>query len=146
MNKKFQQLKSWINAYLNNHLRAFKESWHKLKNEKIANLLTTSIITLTLTIPVIFYLCILNIQTLTTTWQTNSSQISLYLKPSLSENKIQNFLTNLRNNPSFTAIKYISPHEGLQNFAQTLENSKIITVLKNNPLPPLIVIQPKILN
>ena len=93
-------------------------------------------------LPAGLWLGIENLKTLGHNWHT-SAQISLYLKNDVSNNQLQSLLTQLRNNSDIGFVQYISPSEGLNAFAKQTEFKNAIQLLANNPLPGVIVIQPK---
>jgi cell division transport system permease protein len=70
-----------------------------------------------------------------------SNQVSLYLKSTIKEVEIKNWIYHLKKDPFISNATYISPQEGLRELARQFENDKTITNLEENPLPPVILLK-----
>jgi cell division transport system permease protein len=141
---KFKQRKpkSLIKNYFASHGFAIALSFKKLWSSKFSALMTIFVIAGALTILASFYLLLANVQYLANNWQDSEAKISIYLKPNLDSTAIQRIEQELTANPNIRRIHYISPAEGLKEFASTLGNDKVITSLPSNPLPGMIVADP----
>jgi cell division transport system permease protein len=121
------------------HLRAFKHSITEIARKPLSCAITAIVIGITVAIPAILYLLLHNFQHLTGHWN-NKPSVSIYLKSDVTENKINDLLTALKSQPNIAEIKYISPQEGLKDFNRYAEFSDVLSLLKDNPLPPVITL------
>lgn len=138
MNQNHAQ-KSRTKQWLKNHLTALKEAAHTLMKKPIANLMTLLVIGVTLALPSALYLFIQQTQGVTQHWQKNSS-LSLYLKQGTPEFKIQALMQQLKKNPVFGQMSYVSAEAGLKAFKEATHLGDVLDQLDQNPLPPVIVL------
>lgn len=134
--------KTKINVYIICHIRAALSSLGGLLRKPFSSFMVVAVIGIALALPASLYMILQNAQSLGQHWNNNSTQISLYLNPDLSQNRTQDILNQLHTNPQISDVRYISPDEGLKEFGQTLDLKKLVAVLHRNPLPGVIVIQP----
>lgn len=126
------------------HGHAFVLSLIQFFRYPITNFITILIIAIALALPTGLYVLLKNIRTVSHSWD-KGTQISLYLKTNVTNNKAQEILNNLKKNSEIAAVKYISPEEGMAEFQKTSDFGDILSELKQNPLPPVILVEPKLL-
>jgi cell division transport system permease protein len=130
-----------IVLYLTSHLQAILSGCGRLTKTPLATLMTVFVIGIALALPTALFVLLQNAKMLSQNWN-DSSQISIYLKMNLSQNQIQNLLQRLQQQTNITSIKYISPEQGLTEFQKQIGLENVLSTLKNNPLPGVILIQP----
>ena len=114
----------------------------RLLSKPFSLILTISIIGICLALPASLFVMLNNAKIVGATWSNNSYQIDLFLKPDLSHNQTNDLIKELKQNPEISNVKYISPKEGLENFANATDTSEILKLLNKNPLPGVIIVEP----
>lgn len=132
---------NFLFIYFTNHLQAIISSCGSLMRTPLATLMTLIIIGIALALPSGLFVLLQNAKTVSR-GLNDSSQISLYLKMNLPNNQIQNLLQRLRQQSNISGVKYISPQQGLTEFQLQTDFQNALSQLKNNPLPPVILVQP----
>lgn len=127
--------------YIYQHQQAFYPCWKQLIRHPLGSLTTILVIGLAWALPAILLVIFDNLQQISPGWQ-NSTQISVYLKTQTTEHETQHLLQALQANPAISKTLYVSPQEGLQLFSTHSGFKSLLGNLKQNPLPPVILIQP----
>lgn len=128
--------------YLLRHFSACKISLLRLIHKPWAALLTISVFGLMLALPLILQLGLHNLHTLSNQWD-KGTRITLFLKQKTTIFQAQNLLKQLRHNPDIAKVQYISAEEGARELQTSFGN--ILNDLHDNPLPEVIVVDPKLL-
>jgi cell division transport system permease protein len=130
-----------LTQWYKGHCRAFLTSFNELLAKPLANLMTLMVIGIAVALPFGLYTLLQNLQEISRHWD-NSASISLYLKKGTPDFQITDMLQNLRKNPDIETVKYISPEQGLRDFQRTTQFGDILSELKQNPLPGVVLITP----
>jgi len=134
--------KTKIRVYFICHVRAMISSLGKLLRTPLTSCMTIAVIGIALALPTNFYVLLHNMQNLSQQWNNNSAEISLYLKMHIAPKQIQDLIQKLKTDSEISEVRYISAQQGLQEFSNVLGNDKVITMLAENPLPELIIVNP----
>lgn len=126
----------WL-FWLRSHWLALKESLKKITQKPLSFFLTITVIGITLALPAILYVILNNFQNITNNWN-NKPTISIYLPTTITAENTQQLIQQLKEQPNVTAVNYISPEEGLNDFKKFSEFSDVLPLIKTNPLPPVI--------
>jgi cell division transport system permease protein len=139
-----RKLSLWENAklYLQQHYQALRTSLHQFQQTPLSSGMLCLVIAIALALPGSLLVLIKNAQQLSGSWQS-SSQISVFLKPNVTDKQTKALLKNLSSQDSIANIQYISPQQGLTQLEQQLHLSHSLNLLKTNPLPGVILIQPR---
>lgn len=129
--------------YGRGHLRALKESLRHLYRGGLTSLLMIMVIGITLMLPASLYLMISNLQALGQNWQ-ETTRISLFLANNVSTAAGQTLAEGLANRPGIQSARYISRAQALEEFRAYSGFGEAVDALGENPLPAVIVIQPKL--
>ena len=73
-----------------------------------------------------------------------SAEISLHLKKNVASKIATDLLQKLQKSPIVTKAELISPDEGMKAFAENTALGTLFSSLKENPLPQVIIIHPKL--
>lgn len=130
-------------SWLVTQLSAFATSLGRAIITPFSSLIIILIIGIALALPTGMYVLLQNIRAVSGSWNKNV-QISLYLKKNISTKETQNLLQKLRSNPDVTQVRYISPDDGLKEFQKNSGFSNLLSEIKQNPLPAVVLIQPKL--
>lgn len=128
-------------AWLLNHARALFFSLGKLYRTPVASLMTIAVIGIALALPAGLYVMLGNIKQITSNWN-HGVQITLYLKPHVSNRSMDKLADQLRKNRQIAQVKTISPAQGLSELAKTGGFGGALDALPQNPLPPVIIVTP----
>ncbi len=128
-------------AYINQHLQAFVDGFHKLSHAPLASLMTILVISIALLLPSGLIVLLTNVKTLTGDWQKTTA-ISVYLYPSLSQQQSMDTMRTIQDQDNIKKVSYISPAEGLKTFEQQTGFQQALKVLNSNPLPGVIEVTP----
>ncbi|MCK4870005.1 MAG: permease-like cell division protein FtsX [Gammaproteobacteria bacterium] len=134
--------KTKLNVYFACHMRACFASLGRMVRASFANFITILVIAIALTLPLTFYVATKNVSLVTQDWSSASTQITIYLKADLTRIQTQDVLHELRANTNIANVRYISPTRGLNQFAKVLGSSEITHLLRCNPLPGVVILQP----
>ncbi|MFN5746707.1 MAG: permease-like cell division protein FtsX [Methylococcaceae bacterium] len=130
-----------IKAHAALQYATLKASFRRLWKTPVASLLTILVVAIALALPASFNALIQNarspIEALATT-----SQISLFLKPELSNDTALKVAERLRNNPRIAATELISKEAGLKELAAYSGFGDALAALNSNPLPTVLIIHP----
>lgn len=127
--------------YLLSHLRSLLFGLGELIRSPVATLLTLAVIGIAVALPSGFYLILKNFESISHQWDGQPS-ISVYLTPELNQSAVQDTQKAIKTIQGIDKVNYISPNEGLAEFAKLTKLTGILGNIKNNPLPAVFVIQP----
>lgn len=138
-----EKLKHLLNIWLSQHVRAFNLSLNQYVNHPISNLLTISVISISLALSASFYLLIENIQTASYKWK-DSLQITVFLKDEVSEKQAQILAKKISANNKVNTTYVISKDKALTQYQKLSGFSEAIKIFDENPFPNVIVIKLKL--
>lgn len=131
------KLRSW-----GSHHRAVAvESLLRLLRSPLQSLLTWLVVAIALALPAVLYLGLAQFQHVGQSWQTQP-RISVFLHMRAREAAIQDFRDRLQADASIAAVDYIDPDRALLEFIQYSGLGEVLETLDENPLPPVLVVQP----
>lgn len=142
MNRKKQSPKKISNIFAW-HGQAFFYSLGKLCLQPLANFMTIAVIGIALALPATLFILLQNIQTLSAGWN-NKAQISLFLKQDITDQQAHILQQQLRTQSAIAKVTYISPAQGLAEFAKQSGFGNVLQQLNSNPLPGVLLVEPAI--
>jgi cell division transport system permease protein len=130
-------MKHWINQ----HLQALALVVHRIKHQWLGTLLVSAVIGVTLAIPSLLYVAVSNLsQTLGEVKQ--ETQLSVFLSKEATEQEIETISASLKANSNIKSFKYVPKNEALEQLMASSQNSDLVAMLDNNPLPDAFFISP----
>lgn len=133
-----QRLISW----LWHHIQTAGSSFHTLWKTPLQTLTTILVIAIALVLPSILYLLFESVAEASSQLQQNN-RISLYLQSSAKEAAITDLQHQLQQRDDTVSVTYISADEGLENFQSWSGLGNVLALLKDNPLPPVLMVYPQ---
>ncbi|MCB1826790.1 MAG: permease-like cell division protein FtsX [Coxiellaceae bacterium] len=124
-----------------NHLRAFLSSLGESWRKPFASFMTVMVIGIAVALPFGLYVLLQNLQDISQHWN-NRASISLYLKKGTPDYQIKDLLNQIQQNKSIQTVEYVSPQQGLRDFEKVTRFGNILSELKQNPLPGVVVVTP----
>ncbi|MDR3478244.1 MAG: permease-like cell division protein FtsX [Gammaproteobacteria bacterium] len=131
----------FLKNYFIRHIQAAFNSIGQLSRTPINTLLTSAIIGIALALPTALFILLKNVEVLSHNFQ-QTTQLTLYLKPDITENQARELSQALQKNPNIREVRLISPAEGLNELQQQAGVKNVLEDLQNNPLPWAITILP----
>ncbi len=128
-------------AYLRNHARVLFNTLGQLYRSPLTTLLTVAVIGIALALPSGLYALLQNAQRLSDTWESGA-QISLFLKPSVSDAQAQQLATRLHAQTDIGQVRTLSRAQALEEFRALSGTGEALAALGENPLPALLIIAP----
>ncbi len=128
-------------GYFAIHKQQAMDALRDMCKRPLGNVLTVLVIALSLTLPSVLYLVAKNLVGISDQWQ-NPTQITLYLNKGVSETQAKELQGQIESLDSVASVKYVSPMQGLTAMRQQAGFDEAISLLNNNPLPGVLVVQP----
>lgn len=133
---------SRMRAYLAAHRWALLGTSAQFRRMPFTTALTCVSLGIALAFPAVLYVLLQNVQQVTARWE-GAAQISLFLKASTSEAQALKFAEQLRTQSDIGKVEYLSSARALEEFQQYSGLGDALTLLGENPLPPLLVVHPR---
>lgn len=136
-------LRRRLRAYGDIHLQTARETLQRLIRLRHVSLLTSVVIGLTLALPAGLYVLADNVQTLLPDWREDA-QLSVFFKPGTDLERARDRLREWERRPELIRAELITPEEALAQMRQLPGFDAAIAALGENPLPPVVVLWPKL--
>ncbi len=130
-------------SFLAIHFKQAKASFAALWRRPLFNILTLAVISMALALPASLYLLSKNIASVAER-VAEPSQLSVYLHIDTPEPRIIVLNDDLEQRDEIAKVKYITPHQGLDDLSQYAGFEQPISLLDNATLPAVIVVTPKV--
>jgi cell division transport system permease protein len=137
-----QSKASTLKDYATLHQNALRIAIERLFQTPLTTLLTILVIGIALALPGLLYFILENVKVASAGLNTGT-QITLYLKTGIQENTAQQLISRIKANHQVAQARYISPENGLNEFAKQTGFQDVLNELPQNPLPGVIVVRPK---
>ncbi|CAL7961976.1 cell division transport system permease protein [Gammaproteobacteria bacterium] len=125
------------------HVSAMIEGFSQILRMPLINFFIIFVITFALFLPAGFYVGWKNASALNNVW-SQAAEISVCLKKNISPKAATNIAQQLKLNDAIMDLKLISPDEGMKDFVKYPGFGEFLLGIKENPLPYVIVIYPKV--
>ncbi|OUD15664.1 permease-like cell division protein FtsX [Thioflexithrix psekupsensis] len=129
-------------AWLTHHFYVFFSSLGQFARAPLQNIMAAAVIGVALALPAGFYLLLENVQNISRNWG-GTLQISLFLQADATPEAIQTLSDQLSQRADIQSVQVILPEQALQEYRNLSGFSDALTALNQNPLPAVLVIQPK---
>jgi len=135
-------LKLNLHNYFLRHLQVMLYSLGQLWRTPAATTMTVLVIGIALALPAGLYVLLKNVEQVSSEWE-EASQISLFLHHRTPDQRGKQLAEQLLTWPDINAVHYQSAKDSLDEFRQLSGLDSLLDTLPNNPLPPVIIIQPE---
>ncbi|RKF21501.1 cell division protein FtsX [Alginatibacterium sediminis] len=122
------------------HLQQALASLGELWRTPLSSMLSIAVIGVCLSMPAALQLAYKNVQRLTDSIQSNS-QISLYLQQSVTEKEAKAWQLELSSEGGVADTQFVHRDQGLDQLQQRAGFGSVLSLLEDNPLPHVIVVQ-----
>lgn len=129
--------------YLRHHRDTAKDAFRRLVDAPIPTVLTALVLAIALALPAGLYMVLKNLRTVSEGWADEQVQISVFLKNSINDNEAQRLYKQLVKREDVERVEFISRDKALSEFKQWSGFSNVLDGLEENPLPAVMVVQPR---
>ncbi len=133
---------SWVGAYLAAHRWSLLGTLSQFRRMPYSTILTCVALAISLAFPAVLMALLQNAHRVAAQWD-GGAQISLFLKADTSEAQAEKLADSLRTQRDIARIEYISKQRGLEEFKANSGLGDALSLLSDNPLPPVLVVHPK---
>ncbi|MBU6421798.1 MAG: permease-like cell division protein FtsX [Gammaproteobacteria bacterium] len=130
-----------LRAYLHHHRLTLLRGFTQLGQHPLATFMTVAVIGIALALPAGALVLVNNARGLSAGWQ-GTARLSLFLKTSVSDAAVQQLAEQVRAHAGVASVQVISAQQSLADFQQRSGFNDTLSLLGNNPLPAVLVIQP----
>ncbi|MCU7804081.1 MAG: permease-like cell division protein FtsX [Candidatus Thiodiazotropha sp. (ex Lucinoma borealis)] len=128
--------------WLQRHAQVALASLGQLTRNHLSSLMTCSVIGIALALPVGLHVMLGNLQSISGTWDSGAS-ISLFLKQQIRDDQAASLAEKLRLHQRIEDVELITREKALAEFQALSGYADALEALDSNPLPALLIIQPK---
>jgi cell division transport system permease protein len=128
--------------WLQRHAQVALASLGRIVKNNLASLMTCSVIGIALAMPVGLHVMLGSLQQVSGAWDSGAS-ISLFLKQQVSDQQAASLAKKLRLHQRIEDVELITRETALKEFKQLSGYAEALEALDNNPLPAVLVVQPK---
>ncbi|MES9850521.1 MAG: permease-like cell division protein FtsX [Candidatus Thiodiazotropha sp. L084R] len=128
--------------WLQRHAQVSLSSLGRLFGNRVSSLMTCAVIGIALALPVGLHVMLSNLQGISGGWDSGAS-ISLFLKQNVSDTQAISLAEKLRQHGRIENVELINRRSALEEFQNLSGYADALEALESNPLPNLLVIQPK---
>ena len=129
-------------SWLRHHKSTARDSYSRLWKTPIPTLMTLAVLAIALALPGLMYVGLKNVHQLSGDWQ-GDPKISLYLQKELSDEQAEAFSHKMLLRQDLIAVELVTKDQGLLEFQAISDFSDVLEFLGSNPLPSVVVIQPR---
>ena len=130
-----------VTARLIRHVQQAIGSLGDLWRTPFTSIMTVLVLGISLTLPATLHLFVKNAKTITEQWDT-ASEISLFLKLSVTEKSAKNLIHRIELYPEVSKVTYISAQQALIEFKILSGFGQALEYLDKNPLPATLLVTP----
>jgi cell division transport system permease protein len=129
------------NVWLSRHVSVLFFSLGQVLRHPLPSLMTAAVIGIALALPTGLYLLLENVQYVSRDWN-RAAQISLFLKPDLQPVEVEQIAEKIYQLPEIDHVRIITPEAALAEYRTLSGFGEAMSVLEENPLPAVLVLQP----
>jgi cell division transport system permease protein len=130
-------------AWAINHLRTLISSLGTMTRQPASSFMTIAVIAIALALPAGLFVLLNNASNVSVGWD-NSAQISIFLKPHVTEKQAKKLMVKLRLYDDVKNVSMINKKQALNEFKKISGFGDALDSLEDNPLPHVLTIQPLI--
>jgi cell division transport system permease protein len=131
-----------FDAWLAHHSTSAIESLLRLFQTPLQSGMTWLVVAIAVTLPATLFVALTNLEQLTQQWQKNS-EMSVFLRQNAQEKAINELQQRWSARADIAQLTYISPTDALAEFRLHSGLGRIVDSLEQNPLPSVLLVQPK---
>jgi len=133
--------RSRMAKFVAHHGWVAKTSLQQLLITPLSTLLTAAVIAIALSLPAGLFLLLNDLQSIVVGWQ-GTAQVSVFLKKSVVDGQAKSLSRSLKSWEEITGVRYVSAAQALEEFQEHSGFGDALSILKENPLPAVFIIEP----
>ena len=133
--------RSRLSRFVAHHGWVAKTALQQLLVTPLSTLLTAAVIAIALSLPAGLFLLLNDLQTIVVGWQ-GTAQVSVFLKKQTTDSQAQRLSRSLKSWDEISEVRYVSAEQALQEFQDRSGFGDALSILKENPLPAVLIIEP----
>jgi cell division transport system permease protein len=133
--------RSRLGAWRDQHFFSFFSSLGRLASRPWATSLTVLVLGFALALPLLFFLAFENARELSGGMRA-AREVTVFLQPALGAREASAFAEELRRRDDVASVLVRTPEQGLAEFRQLSGFGEALDMLKDNPLPTVVVVTP----
>lgn len=130
--------RSWVR----HHKQTAKQSLRRIRQTPLPSLMTLAVLAIALALPGLMLVGLKNIHQLSNAWN-GDPRISLYLEKTLTDQQAEQFSQQMLFRSDLAAVELVTKDQGLHEFKKISGFADVLDFLDSNPLPAVVVVQPK---
>jgi cell division transport system permease protein len=131
-----------LGAWRDHHFYGFFSSLGRLAARPWATALTVLMLGFALALPLLFYVAFDNARALAGGLR-EAREVTVFLKPAVDSAAADAFAAELRTRADVAGVSIKTPQQGLAEFRQLSGFGEALDILKDNPLPTVLVVTPR---
>jgi len=128
-------------VYIARHMQVMLATLGEMIRSPMSNLMTIAVMGIALALPTGLHVILKNVQQVTAQWD-GAAQISLFLKPTVTDKQADQLATILRQRQDIKTVTRITRNQALEEFRQNSGFGEALEALEDNPFPAVIVVYP----
>ncbi|WP_455201151.1 permease-like cell division protein FtsX [Kaarinaea lacus] len=133
--------RSSLARFVAHHGWVARTSLQQLLLTPLSTLLTAAVIAIALSLPAGLFLLLNDLQTIVIGWQ-GTAQVSVFLKKDVPNRQATTLSRSLKSWNEIASVQYVSAEQALQEFQEHSGFGDALSILKENPLPAVLIIEP----
>jgi len=131
-----------LKGYIHSHHLAFGSAVHRLFSQPFRALTISFVVAIALSLPSGLYIAVINLQKIANI-EESSTTVTVFIKMTATQSQINTLQENLLLDADIATVNYISSQQGLDDFRIESGFGDVLDMLDENPLPAVLLIQPK---
>jgi len=130
-----------IGVYIARHMQVMLATLGEMVRSPMSNLMTIAVMGIALALPTGLHVILKNVQQVTSQWD-GAAQISLFLKPSVTDKQADQLANILQQRQDIKSVTRITRSQALEEFRENSGFGEALEALEDNPFPAVIVVYP----
>ncbi len=128
-------------VYIARHMQVMLATLGDMIRSPMSNLMTIAVMGIALALPTGLHVILKNVQQVTAQWD-GAAQISLFMKPSVTDKQADQLANILQKRQDVKSVTRITRSEALEEFRKNSGFGEALEALEDNPFPAVIVVFP----
>jgi len=128
-------------VYIARHMQVMLATLGEMIRSPMSNLMTIAVMGIALALPTGLHVILKNVQQVTAQWD-GTAQISLFLKPAVTDKQADQLANILQQRQDIKSVTRITRSQALEEFRQNSGFGEALEALEDNPFPAVIVVYP----
>lgn len=128
-------------VYIARHMQVMLATLGEMVRSPMSNLMTIAVMGIALALPTGLHVMLKNVQQVTAQWD-GAAQISLFLKPSVTDKQADQLANILQRRQDIKSVTRITRQQALDEFRENSGFGEALEALEDNPFPAVIVVYP----